>query len=228
MVIGQKILIFTIVILFCFLLVAQTANSNRAENPMGVSALPPELLRPRYGESPHFPQDYVIGTLGRCDASEESYRYARLIVAGLAAGNGKAEGVVFPEQKRLSVLKSISGLGTRSWRVGGGRVEPDGSVSYLIRFLGRENSVTGELYLRREEIKTEQEIKPEQEIKQETEIKPETENEVKEEAKKDDERREETTVSWRVDDILLENPHSLYGGKYSPGGTEMTAYERFF
>ena len=200
---GQKVLVIGFLLVFCLLFTAQTRRSNDTSNPGGISSLPPELLRPRYGEEPRFPQDYVIGALGRGDASEESYRYARQIAAGLASGNGRTEGVEFSEQKRLSVLRTIAGLGTRSWRVGGGRVEPDGSVSYLIRFLGRENSVTGELYLRREEFNpvSEPELEPE---------------------------KEGNGFFWRVDDILLESPRKLSEGKYSPGGADMSAYERFF
>ena len=152
---GQKILCTGVVILFCILFIGQTAGPGSTFSPGGIHSLPQELQRPRYGEDPYFPRDYVIGTLGRCDAPEESYRYARLIAAGLAAGNGKVEGVQFSEQKRFSVVQVIAGLGTRRWRVGGGRVEPDGSVSFLIRFLGREKSITGELYLRKEESNSE-------------------------------------------------------------------------
>jgi len=38
---------------------------------------------------------------------------------------------------------------------------------------------------------------------------------------------EESDV-WQVDDVLLEPHRSLVGGRYSPGGSEMTPYERFF
>ena len=195
MVLWRKIIFLGILVFFCFFLLSQTMGQDNAFNAREGGSLPQELERPRHGEEPCFPIDYVIGVLGRCDASEESYRYARLIIAGLAAGNGKTSGVQFSEQKRLSVVQNISGLGTRSFRVGGGRVEPDGSVSYLIRFLGREKSITGELYLRKEE--------------------PESES-------------DENAVFWLVDDLLLESPRSLSEGKFGPGGTDMTAYERFF
>ena len=154
--IRRKILNAGIVIFFCILVVAQTAEDG-SRFRSGETLLPEVLQRPKYGEELRFPQDYVIGDLGRCDASEESYRYARLVIASLAAGNGNTEGVQFPEQKRLSVVQNIAVLGTRNWRVGGGRVEPDGSVSFLVRFLGREKSITGEIYLRKEEPKPETE-----------------------------------------------------------------------
>ena len=224
-----------ILILFCFLLVGQT-DEPISENAapaisMGKTPLPPELLRPRYGEDPLFSRDYVIGKMGRCDASEESYRYARLIVAGLAAGDGKTEGVQFSEQKRLYVKQGIGSLGTRAWRVGGGRVEPDGSVSFLIRFLGRANSVTGELYLRKEEPKAETEEAEKEaallgeEIKTETGAAAEKEDSEEEDVKT---RVKEETIFWLVDDVLLEPPRSLAEGKFGPGGADMKTYERFF
>jgi hypothetical protein len=196
--IRQKFLCIGFVILFCILFVAQIDKPNSTFRTGGIDQLSPELLRPRFGEPPHFPKDYVIGVLGRCDAPEESYRYARFLVAGLAGRNDTTEeglnlsSIQFPEQKRLSIRQSIADLGIRSWRVGGGRVEPDGSVSFLIRFLGREKSVTGELYLRKEE------------------------------------QDPEKGFLWHVDDILLESPRQLSEGKFSPAGADMTVYERFF
>lgn len=106
--------------------------------------LPAEIHRPQYGEAPRFPEDYWIGRLGRGDAGEEAYRFALRFVEELARG-GQA-----PEHMKAS-LESLDGLEIRSVRIGGGRIEADGSVSFLVRFLGREDAVTGELFLRREE-----------------------------------------------------------------------------
>jgi len=186
---GCRVLFISMLLLFCLTLFAQITGTDD-------SLLPLDLLRPQYGEEPRFPTDYVIGELGRCDASEESYQLARRLMVSLVSGSGKTEQLVFPEQKRLSALEGLRPLGVRSWRIGGGRVEPDGSVSYLVRFLGRERSVTGELFLRREEAADAEEV--------------------------------ETSAAWRVDDLLLESPRSLAEGKYSPGGADMTPYERFF
>ncbi|MDR2072525.1 MAG: hypothetical protein LBP60_03725, partial [Spirochaetaceae bacterium] len=83
--------------------------------------------------------------------------------------------------------------------IGGGRVESDGSVSFLIRFLGREKSITGELYLWQEEN-----------------------------AANSPGGAVEPGLRWKIDDILLEAPRNLAEGKYSPGGADTTLYERFF
>jgi len=143
---GQKILVAS---LFLFFGLALFAQSNRGVS--GTSALPQELLRPQYGEDARFPKDYVIGELGRGDATEETYLLARKIVASLADGDGNVDQVVFPEQKRLAALTRLNALGVRSWRVGGGRSEGAGAYSFIVRFLGRERSITGELYLQWEE-----------------------------------------------------------------------------
>ena len=258
MILRQKALVVGVLIFLCILLAAQSGTTvSRTET----GSLPLELLRPRYGEEPRFPRDYVIGSLGRCDASEESYQYAWRIAASLAGGNGKIDGVLFPEQKRLSALKGISGLGTRSWRVGGGRVEPDGSVSFLIRFLGREKSVTVELYLRKpepiagraagkadaaepvggieiivdekaagnEEIAAGEEAAAAEKAAANEGTASAQKTAAGEEAVVNEKlSRSEEPAAWLVDDVLLEPPRSLVEGKYSPGGSDMIPYERFF
>jgi len=148
---GQKILVIGISLFLGMALCLPKGRvifaQNETSGVSGTSAMPMELLRPQYGEDPRFPKDYVIGELGRGDATVETYKLAREIVASLAAGNGKVDQVVFPEQKRLAALNRLNAIGVRSWRVGGGRSEGDGGYSFLVRFLGRERSITGELYL---------------------------------------------------------------------------------
>jgi len=141
------------ILFLCFFLF-----SGLALFAQNTSSLPLELLRPRYGEEPRFPKDYVIGELGRGDATEETYRLARQIVAGLASGDGNIDNVVFPEYKRRAALNRLNALGVRSWRVGGGRSEGGGVYSFLVRFLGREKSITGELYLLWQEPVIEEEV----------------------------------------------------------------------
>jgi hypothetical protein len=241
----------------------------------GTSGLPQELVRPRYGEDPRFPKDYVIGELGRGGATEETYQLARQIVAGLAAGNGNVDQVVFPEYKRIAAVNKLNALGVRSWRVGGGRSEGAGGYSFLVRFLGRERSITGELYLQWEEprpVIVEEPVAAEPAPDETEEAEPVStlteEETAEEEPVTGAETAAETTAitetvaaektgaveftvpaessgaganttvtpvvkeedepRWRVDDILLESPRSLSDGKFSPGGADMTPYERFF
>jgi hypothetical protein len=114
----------------------------------GGGPVPEALLRPRHGEPPRFPQDYGVGDLGRCDAPEEAYQAARSFTAGLLTGSS-FRGTLSEEDWNKS-RESISALAPRTFRIGGGRNEADGSVSFLVRFIGREQAITGELYLRRE------------------------------------------------------------------------------
>jgi hypothetical protein len=124
----------------------------------------------------------VIGALGQGKAPQEAYEIARNAAAALLAGNTDA-----------SVLSSVSSVYLESWtdilntinpqvfRLGGGREEPDGSVSFLVRFAGREQGITGELFIRLEERRPPKaaEIPPpvnEAELKSETEFESEGEN----------------------------------------------------
>jgi hypothetical protein len=114
--------------------------------------IPEELLRPRRDEAPRYPIDTVIGPLGQGKASTEAYQFARNVASALLAGNTDAS--VLSAADKGFLESSMDVLGTvnpRSFRLGSGREEPDGSVSFLVRFIGREQGLTGELYIRFEE-----------------------------------------------------------------------------
>jgi hypothetical protein len=71
------------------------------------------------------------------------------IIAALSAGNREAPALAFiGPMTRGELLLSLEEIRPRSYRVGEGREEPDGSCSFLVRFLGREMGIAGELYLR--------------------------------------------------------------------------------
>ena len=48
-------------------------------------------------------------------------------------------------------MTKLNTVSPRSFRLGGGREEPDGSFSFLVRFVGRDQGITGELFVRFEE-----------------------------------------------------------------------------
>ncbi|MDR2211954.1 MAG: hypothetical protein LBO65_10910 [Spirochaetaceae bacterium] len=148
---GQKVLGIILLLFFGLVLYGQISGERPA-------TLPRELLRPQYGEEPRFPRDYVIGELGQGDAPEGSYQAARRFLADLVSAQGRT--AALPEHRRTAVMEPIAGLGIRAWRIGGGRMENDGSISFLVRFLGREKGITGELYLRQEEAATSGETAP--------------------------------------------------------------------
>lgn len=112
-------------------------------------SIPEALLRPGRGEAPRFPIDTVIGELGRGEAPPDAFVFANTVCEALLAGQARhtalsavASGV---RDNYLSALEKIYPI---SYRLGGGREEADGAVSFLVRFIGRDQGITGELYLR--------------------------------------------------------------------------------
>jgi hypothetical protein len=53
--------------------------------------------------------------------------------------------------RQEDVSEKLGALEPRKFRIGGGREEADGSVSFLFRFISRDQGIAGELYLRQEE-----------------------------------------------------------------------------
>ena len=119
------------------------------------SSIPDELLRPKRGESPRYPVDTVIGALGRGSAPDAAYSFANSVVTGFLSLNMEHP-VLAPinsvlRESYFSILETIE---PRSFRIGGGRTEPDGAVSFLVRFIGKEKAITGELFLRADTVQT--------------------------------------------------------------------------
>jgi len=113
------------------------------------TVVPEALRRPERGEAPRYPKDLVIGDLGQGEVSESAYLYARNILTAVTAGNRNAQilansGFSFTE----SMFDSIRSIRPRDSRLGGGRNEPDGCISFLIRIIGPSESITGELFIR--------------------------------------------------------------------------------
>jgi hypothetical protein len=137
----------------CFLLLiwftCQISFSQESAGQTSSHAVPNLLRRPERGEAPRYPTDLVIGELGRGDASEGAYSFARSILSALTDGRRNAP--VFADSASYiaeSLFEEIQSLRPRTFRLGGGRNEPDGCVSFLIRFISREESITGELFVR--------------------------------------------------------------------------------
>jgi hypothetical protein len=188
------LLIISLLLLFTLVLFAQ--DSGTGIHSPGESPIPSELFRPRYGETLHFPRDYVIGDLGRGDAPEEAYQSARTLIGDLLRGGDARQAI--PEEQWNKNREVLDTLEPRSFRIGGGRNEADGSVSFLVRFLGRETASAGELYLR------------------------------KSSRKNADTEADTPSYLWQAEDLLLEEAAPLTMGKYGPGSADMSIYERFF
>ena len=136
-------------------------------------SIPEELLRPRREEAPRYPVDMVIGPLGQGRAPQEAYAIARNTAAALLAGNMSAPVLASVNKVFLEgCMDMLNTVNPQFFRLGGGREEPDGSVSFLVRFVGREQGITGELFVRFEERRREP-----QPAAVETEVTPEGEEE---------------------------------------------------
>ncbi|MDR1410649.1 MAG: hypothetical protein LBI91_00420 [Spirochaetaceae bacterium] len=139
----------------CLLVLSAAAFAQEETGASWGGSIPEQILRPqRGGEAPRYPRDIVIGELGRGEASEEAYRFARDILSAFLYDNSDAAslsgiGPLLLEETRAA-LKEISPV---KFRIGGGREEDDGNVSFLFRFLGREQGIAGELYIRSQDEK---------------------------------------------------------------------------
>jgi hypothetical protein len=139
--------VFTILLI----LLAGSAFSQ-TEELIQRGSIPEELLRPRRDESPRYPTDTVIGPIGQGKASTEAYGLARRIATALLQGNINASVLSSVNKVFLQdCMSALNAVNPRFFRLGSGREEPDGSVSFLIRFAGREQGITGELFIRYEE-----------------------------------------------------------------------------
>ena len=127
---------------FSQLIISQETNTS-------VVPVPDALRRPERGEAPRYPEDLVIGELGQGRAPQGAYLFAQELLSALARGRNDAP-VLERSSSRIAenVFEEIRSINTRSYRIGGGRDELDGSVSFIVRFIGREDSITGELFVR--------------------------------------------------------------------------------
>jgi hypothetical protein len=185
----------------------------------------------------------VIGPLGKGDAPDEAYRLACAIMAAFIGGDMKS-----PELSginsviREGFLSQLGEITPRSYRIGSGREESDGAVSFLIRFIGREQAITGELYVRLLEktapVQTQTAVSP-AEIVAERESPDAGASAVSDPAGSEAEARSETPVpvpvtapgvtksAWIFDDLILEDPRdrSLETDEHR---FDFYPYQRFF
>jgi hypothetical protein len=112
-------------------------------------SIPADLLRPSRGESARYPVDIVIGELGQGKAPDAAYSLANSVSQGFLSGQaGHPSLTSVNPDVRDKCLKALSGISPRNYRIGGGREEPDGAVSFMVRFIGRDYGITGELYIK--------------------------------------------------------------------------------
>jgi hypothetical protein len=195
--------------------------------------IPEALLRPQRGEAPRYPLDIVIGTLGRGEASAEAYLFAGKIAAALVAGNPNDPSLQAMDSESVEAFMSaLNEINPQSCRLGSGREEPDGAVSFLVRFLGRERGVTGELYVR-----ARKEEQPYPAAPAETDRQLELDGQAGEQGPSEETGTSETaaetavqavpdTIVWQFEDLMLEEAQDR--GEEADHRFDFPPYERFF
>jgi hypothetical protein len=193
--------------------------------PLVTTGVVPEAIRrPQRGEAPRYPKDMVIGELGRGQAPEEAWLLAREFIKNLVQGSMDAAVLAQADNALVeSSVEALDAIGAVKFRIGGGKIEDDGSVSFLIRFLGRDLSITGELYLRRREA-----APGDPGLAAETALA----DTVPEEAVPAGTSPEESAVpaeegAWYIDDLLLEEPRDL-SAQREAYRYDFSPYERFY
>ena len=147
----KRIYFPTIIVLASLALPAYIFSQNRPGDNSSPVTIPESLRRPLRGEAPRYPRDMVIGELGQGTAPERAWRHAREIASALVARNLSSSVIPMAESDLLEeYFPILHAFEPRKYHLGGGRIEVDGSVSFLVRFLGREQWMAGELYLRPE------------------------------------------------------------------------------
>ena len=139
----------TVRIIFLILGLWLITQRGASQEAPGAQTVPDALRVPERGEAPRYPNDLVIGELGQGQTSEGAYLFARSIISALVEGRTGAQ--VFTDSGNIpaeSLFNEVRSLRPRNYRLGGGRTETDGCVSFLVRIIGPEESITGELFIR--------------------------------------------------------------------------------
>jgi hypothetical protein len=213
-----------------FLLAAANLFS---QDEMSRGSIPEELLRPRRDESPRYPIDTVIGELGQGNAPQAAYDCARR--AANAFLSGTAGATVFSYADKIFIESCINALNTispRYFRLGGGREEPDGSVSFLVRFAGRNEGITGELFIRQNQrripVAVPDAVQNEEKSDSENKDNPE-DDEGEEIVETAPEQPVRTEILWAFEDIILEEARSRDAeNEEGRHRFDFSPYERFF
>jgi hypothetical protein len=95
-----------------------------------------------------YARDVVLGELGQGKAPDEAWSLARRAMNARLKINTSSSLLKDVDPARLTQLdQNFAKASPTSWRLGGGQIQEDGSVSFLFRFLGSSLGVSGELYL---------------------------------------------------------------------------------
>ncbi|MDR2741887.1 MAG: hypothetical protein LBB98_06995 [Treponema sp.] len=116
------------------------------------TVIPQQIRRPVGREDPRYPRDAIIGELGQGLAPGTAYSFARELLSALLGGTTDSAVLnSVSSSMREEITGVLEAINAKKYRIGGGHEEDDGAISFLFRFIGREQGVAGELYLRKEE-----------------------------------------------------------------------------
>jgi hypothetical protein len=159
----------------------------------------------------------IIGSLNRGDISAAAYTCAREVMDALIRGNREAPVLsAVNSGDREKIFSDLGKIEPRKFRLGEGREEADGAVSFLVRFMGRERGIVGELYVRSTLVELE-EVEPEEAGPEEEETEEEEEAPVV----------VQRQAVWRLDDLILEEERRL-DEVIEDRSFDLPPYERFF
>ncbi|MDR0400498.1 MAG: hypothetical protein LBH51_06090 [Treponema sp.] len=137
-----------LVLILCLLFLAP-CQAAAQDLDIDRDSIPQVLRQPQWGEALRHPRDLVIGSLERGVVPVEARRAALEILSALNAGNRNAPSLAsLGPLAREELFAALGEVQPRRYRIGEGREETDGACSFLVRFLGRETGIAGELYLR--------------------------------------------------------------------------------
>jgi len=136
-------------VLFLLLFVSIFAVAQEQSDRPSRGSIPEELLRPKRGEAPHYPIDTVIGELGKGNASDPAFSYANYLGSAFLSGKKDSPALSSIDSAvKENLLTALEVVNPVSFRIGGGKEEADGAFSFLVRFIGKDKGITGELYIR--------------------------------------------------------------------------------
>jgi hypothetical protein len=148
---GGKIyvsILFPIILLAGFLFPIPSFAQDGGESSFS-GVVPEILIRPFRFTEWAYPVDAVIGQLGAGEVSAGANTYARGVLRELMRQNKTADVLKTLSPGVLDeAMSKLAEVTPRKVRMGGGREETDGSLSFLFRFMGSENELSGELYIR--------------------------------------------------------------------------------
>jgi len=125
------------------------ASAQAQEDRVLRGSIPEELLRPVRNEAPRYPIDIVIGEMGQGNVSPAAFNFANSLCEGFFSGLAEHRAIASVNSSlRENLISMIDTVKPLSYRIGGGREEADGAFSFLVRFIGRDLGITGELYIR--------------------------------------------------------------------------------